>query len=367
MAGAAGGAGDSPIDRAGVCVQRVQDSAVAVDWREQTGGGGLEADADRVDLFVGDRDAGVVGGGVWEWLEGAGPRKAMFVSAVCFALGFYISYFGVITHQLWLLYLGYGFVGGIGLGLGYISPVSTLIKWFPDRPGLATGMAIMGFGGGAMIGAPLSIKLMAFFKTAGDRRRRKNVPGDGDDLFHLHDVWRVYDSCAARRVEAGGMDGASEGERDDHDAQRRCEYGVWDAAVLAVVGGVVHERDGGDRDYRAGFADDSGIFQGRDWAGGGGRICRAAESVQHGGTIFLVVGVGLPRAEDDVFHLFCAGSGAVFLFAADRRESFELDGVVCGDGGDFAEHVWRGVCDDSGVFAGYVWGVSRERDSWAAC
>src|SRR6202050_3710476 len=103
-----------------------------------------------------------------KWLEGAGPRKAMFVSAVCFALGFYISYFGVISHHLWLLYSGYGFVGGIGLGLGYIAPVSTLIKWFPDRPGLATGMAIMGFGGGAMIGAPLSIKLMAYFHTATD-------------------------------------------------------------------------------------------------------------------------------------------------------------------------------------------------------
>jgi MFS family permease len=100
-----------------------------------------------------------------KWLEGAGPRKAMFVSATCFALGFYISYLGVISHQLWLLYIGYGFVGGIGLGLGYISPVSTLIKWFPDRPGLATGMAIMGFGGGAMIGSPLAIKLMAFFRT----------------------------------------------------------------------------------------------------------------------------------------------------------------------------------------------------------
>jgi len=103
-----------------------------------------------------------------KWLESAGPRKAMFAAAVCFASGFYISYFGVVTHQLWLLYLGYGFVGGIGLGLGYISPVSTLIKWFPDRPGLATGMAIMGFGGGAMIGSPLSIKLMAMFKSAGD-------------------------------------------------------------------------------------------------------------------------------------------------------------------------------------------------------
>jgi MFS family permease len=103
-----------------------------------------------------------------KWLEGAGPRKAMFVSAVCFALGFFISYFGVIAHQLWLIYFGYGFIGGIGLGLGYISPVSTLIKWFPDRPGLATGMAIMGFGGGAMIGSPLAIKLMAYFHTATD-------------------------------------------------------------------------------------------------------------------------------------------------------------------------------------------------------
>jgi MFS family permease len=100
-----------------------------------------------------------------KWLEGAGPRKAMFASAVCFGMGFFISYLGVVGHQLWLLYLGYGVVGGTGLGLGYISPVSTLIKWFPDRPGLATGMAIMGFGGGAMIGSPLAIKLMAHFRT----------------------------------------------------------------------------------------------------------------------------------------------------------------------------------------------------------
>jgi len=103
-----------------------------------------------------------------KWLEGAGPRKAMFASATCFALGFFISYFGVVSHQLWLVYFGYGFVGGTGLGLGYISPVSTLIRWFPDRPGLATGMAIMGFGGGAMIGSPLAIKLMAFFRTSSD-------------------------------------------------------------------------------------------------------------------------------------------------------------------------------------------------------
>jgi MFS family permease len=103
-----------------------------------------------------------------KWLEQAGPRKAMFASATCFALGFYVSYLGVTAHQLWLIYLGYGVIGGTGLGLGYISPVSTLIKWFPDRPGLATGMAIMGFGGGAMIGSPLAIRLMAHFRSSND-------------------------------------------------------------------------------------------------------------------------------------------------------------------------------------------------------
>lgn len=97
------------------------------------------------------------------WLERSGPRKAMFVSALCFSGGFFVSALGVWWHQIWLLYLGSGLLGGIGLGLGYISPVSTLIKWFPDRPGMATGMAIMGFGGGAMLAAPLSIRLMAYF------------------------------------------------------------------------------------------------------------------------------------------------------------------------------------------------------------
>jgi MFS family permease len=103
-----------------------------------------------------------------KWLERVGPRKAMFSSAVCFGSGFLISALGVQFHQLWLLYFGYGVIGGIGLGIGYISPVSTLIRWFPDRPGMATGMAIMGFGGGALIGAPLSNNLMAFFRTEHD-------------------------------------------------------------------------------------------------------------------------------------------------------------------------------------------------------
>ncbi len=100
------------------------------------------------------------------WVEQAGPRKSMFTAALCFGGGFIVAAVGVHYHALWLLYLGYGVLGGIGLGVGYISPVSTLIKWFPDRPGMATGMAIMGFGGGALIAAPLSLLLMAHFRTA---------------------------------------------------------------------------------------------------------------------------------------------------------------------------------------------------------
>jgi MFS family permease len=99
------------------------------------------------------------------WLEHAGPRKAGFIAAICWGGGMVLGGVGVQTHQLWLLWLGCGIVGGVGQGLGYISPVSTLIKWFPDRRGMATGMAIMGFGGGAMIGAPLANLLMNHFRS----------------------------------------------------------------------------------------------------------------------------------------------------------------------------------------------------------
>jgi MFS family permease len=99
------------------------------------------------------------------WVEENGPRRAMFTGALCWSGGFALSALGVYLHNIWLIYLGYGVLGGFGLGIGYISPVSTLIKWFPDRPGMATGMAIMGFGGGAFIASPLSIWLMSKFWT----------------------------------------------------------------------------------------------------------------------------------------------------------------------------------------------------------
>ena len=102
------------------------------------------------------------------WLEHAGPRKAGIVSALCWCGGMLMSALGIYLHQFWLMLLGSGVIGGIGLGLGYISPVSTLIKWFPDKRGMATGMAIMGFGGGAMIGSPFAVQLMGWFATDTD-------------------------------------------------------------------------------------------------------------------------------------------------------------------------------------------------------
>ena len=107
-----------------------------------------------------------VSAAIWGgWLERVGPRKAGVVAALCWSGGLIVGALGVYVHQLWLMWLGAGVIGGVGLGLGYISPVSTLIKWFPDRRGMATGMAIMGFGGGAMIGAPLADLLINYFKT----------------------------------------------------------------------------------------------------------------------------------------------------------------------------------------------------------
>jgi MFS family permease len=101
-----------------------------------------------------------------KWVEREGPRKTMFASACLFCSGLVIASLGVNVHNLYVVALGYGVVGGVGLGLGYIAPVSTLVKWFPDRPGMATGFAIMGFGSGALVGAPFGVELMAHFKSA---------------------------------------------------------------------------------------------------------------------------------------------------------------------------------------------------------
>jgi MFS family permease len=124
------------------------------------------------------------------WLEHAGPRKAGFIAALCWCGGLVISAIGVYVHQIWMLWVGSGIIGGIGLGLGYISPVSTLIKWFPDRRGMATGMAIMGFGGGAMIGSPLADMLMKHYATPTD-------VGVWPTFLTLAAVYFVFMTCGA--------------------------------------------------------------------------------------------------------------------------------------------------------------------------
>ena len=137
-------------------------------------------------VFLGS--AAAIWGG---WLERVGPRKAGVYAALCWCGGLLISAAGVYLHQLWMMWLGSGVLGGIGLGLGYISPVSTLIKWFPDRRGMATGMAIMGFGGGALIGSPLADILMNRF---GDGVAARGV---WQTLVCLAAIYAVFMLCGA--------------------------------------------------------------------------------------------------------------------------------------------------------------------------
>jgi MFS family permease len=125
-------------------------------------------------------------------VDANGPRWAMVVASSCFVAGFLISALGCYLGQFWLVVLGYGFVGGIGLGVGYISPVSTLIKWFPDRPGLSTGIAIMGFGGGALIASPLTTQLLAAFGGTG---KAATSAGVGQTFLVMGVIYAVFMSA----------------------------------------------------------------------------------------------------------------------------------------------------------------------------
>ncbi|SDY26349.1 Na+/melibiose symporter [Modestobacter sp. DSM 44400] len=137
------------------------------------------------------------------WVDRNGPRAAMFTAACFWSAGFLVGSLGIATSQLWLVYLGYGVIGGIGLGIGYISPVSTLIKWFPDRPGLATGMAIMGFGGGALIASPLSKQLLSWYDpgydgTAGTTASGGSVAGLFLTLGLIYLVFMMFGAFIVR-------------------------------------------------------------------------------------------------------------------------------------------------------------------------
>jgi MFS family permease len=160
------------------------------------------------------------------------------VSALCWCGGMLLSALGIYLHQFWLMILGSGVIGGIGLGLGYISPVSTLIKWFPDRRGMATGMAIMGFGGGAMIGSPLAVDLMKRFSTATDVGVMQTfvIMALGYFVFMMAGALRL--PRAALGLEARRLDAApgANQQHHDHAAPRAREEGLGHSPVLARSG-----------------------------------------------------------------------------------------------------------------------------------
>jgi MFS family permease len=178
------------------------------------------------------------------WVERSGPRKAMLTSAVCFGGGFFVGAAGIALHQFWLLLLGYGVIGGIGLGLGYISPVSTLIKWFPDRPGMATGLAIMGFGGGAMIASPLSVRLMDHFRTATSTGAAETFMtlGAGYVVFMLFGVFSVRVPAADWRPAGGIVTSRSVSAAPDvsaHSAVRTPQFWLlWVMLCVNVTAGI---------------------------------------------------------------------------------------------------------------------------------
>ena len=233
-----------------------------------------------MDLLDCSGHAGLAAAILGRWVERAGPRKTIVASAFCFCGGLLLSSLGVSLHKIWLLYFGYGVIGGIGLGLGYIAPVSTLVKWFPDRPGMATGLAIMGFGGGALIGAPLGVELMGTFRSNTSVGVKEAFLVMGIAYFALMMFGAFSFRLPAPGWLARGLRSSRNPQETRHPCARLRRPCLEDAAILAAVGGALPERHGGDWHPRSGIADVSGYV--RRVGGGGWRLRRAAQPVQHG-------------------------------------------------------------------------------------
>jgi len=255
------------------------------------------------------------------WLERAGPRKAGVVSAVCWCGGIVIAAMGVIVHQLWIMWLGGGVIGGVGLGLGYISPVSTLVKWFPDRRGMATGMAIMGFGGGAMIGAPLANSLMTYFRTP-------TSVGVWETFLVLAAVYFVFMMGGAfsyrvpdsARGAAPGKPATADTSVHHHDAIKAKQFWlIWAVLCLNVSAGIgvigmaspmLQEIFGASAAVAAGFTGLISLFNigGRFfWASLSDHIGRKATYAT-----FFLLGIALYASAPSLAR---AGSQAAFVLA----------------------------------------------------
>ena len=255
------------------------------------------------------------------WVEEGGPRRAMFTAALCWAGGFFISAIGVYIHTLWLIYVGYGVIGGIALGIGYISPVSTLIKWFPDRPGMATGMAIMGFGGGAFIASPLSVWLMHRFSTP-------THAGVAETFIVLGAVYFIWMLVGSLIVRVPAPEWKPEGytppaqalkliTRNDvfvYNSLKTPQFWlIWWILCLNVTAGI------GVLGQASAMS--SGNVPGPCQSDRGGGFRRLDEPVQHGRPLLLGVYVGLYRPQEHLFRVH----GARFRSVLPRP--------LCGDSG----------------------------------
>ena len=266
-----------------------------------------------------------VSAAIWGgWLERVGPRKAGVVAALCWCGGLMISAVGVYIHQLWMMWLGSGIIGGCGLGLGYISPVSTLIKWFPDRRGMATGMAIMGFGGGAMIGSPLATMLMNHYATP-------TSVGVWETFVTMGVIYFVFMLGGAFGYRLPPAGWKPEGWTPPANANAMITTGhvhLKDAhktaAVLADLGGALPQRLGRHRHHRRRLADAAGDLRRQavrrsvrrlrqfhrraEGQGGSGRrgLRRPVLAVQHRRPLLLGLALRQDRAEGDLFHLLHA-------------------------------------------------------------
>ena len=254
------------------------------------------------------------------WVEEGGPRRAMFTAGLCWAGGFLVSAVGVYAHNLWLIYLGYGVLGGCGLGIGYISPVSTLIKWFPDRPGMATGMAIMGFGGGAFIASPLSVWLMSKFSTP-------THVGVAETFIAMGVIYFCFMMVGAAivRVPAPGWKPAgytppvvaqkliTKNDVFVYDALKTPQFWlIWWVLCLNVTAGI------GVLGQASAMTQE--MFPGHVSRGGGGGLRRPAEPVQHGGALLLGVDLRHHRAQEHLLLLLRHRHGALRPGAVDRRD-----------------------------------------------
>ncbi len=299
------------------------------------------------------------------WLETAGPRKAMFVAATCFGSGFLVAAAGAATHSLALIYLGYGVIGGVGLGLGYISPVSTLIKWFPDRPGLATGLAIMGFGGGAMIGSPLGTKLMIFYRASAHP-----IAATWVTMGLLYFVFMMFGVFTIRVPREGWKPEGwvpratqsaliSTHKVDVNAASRTPQFWLlWLILCMNVTAGI------GILEQASPMIQD--LFHGRVSPIAAAGFVGLLSLFNMGGRFIWASMSDFIGRKTTYFVFFVVGVLLYLALPFTGNYASEFGPALCADCGRTDQHVWRRIRDHSGLSQGSFRRLSCECHPWAA-